>query len=118
MYLIVVKPFKSKRNFIFNLMNEAHILAYYGILFASLGKDSVIKAKLMKYLIIVIVSCLLVNAGFNLIELSVSVVKWIKVKLNNKSKVKPAMGVETGDVIKIIGSKEQDEVKSNMIGFS
>ena len=106
MYLIVVKPFKSKRNLIFNLLNEAHILAYYGILFGSLGKDSVIKAKLMKYLIIVIISCLVVNAGFNLMELSISVMKWVKIKLNKKSKVMPVMGVDTGDAIKIVGSKE------------
>ena len=117
MYLVVVKPFKCKRNLVFNLLNEAHILAYYGILFKSLSKDLAIKAKLMKYLITVIVSCLIVNAGFNLIELSISLVKWVKGKLN-KAKVRPAIDVETGDIVKIIGSKEQVEIKSNMIGFS
>ena len=114
----MVQPFKCRRNLVFQLLNEAHILTFYGILFSSLGQDSVAKAKCMKDLIAVIASCLMVNAGFNLVELGVSLVKWIRTKWRNKAKVRPAIDIETGDVIKIAGSKGQDDSENKIIGCS
>ena len=107
LYLIVVQPFKCKRTFVFNLLNEFHVMAFNVLLLNCLNLEGLKRNRRMKDLIVVIVSSLLLSAGFNFLEIFIMVIKWCRKRVST-AKVEPVVSNQTGEAIKISGVKENN----------
>ena len=92
----------------FHIINETHIFIYYLMLLIYLNKEKVERMMFVKNLMTVIVSSLTVSAGFNLIDMGISISRWIRGKLTRLNKVAPTAGDENGDVTKVVSIKGQE----------
>ena len=68
-------------------------------------KESIERMKYVRYLIFIITSSLIFNAGFNVLDLGINFYQCIKKRVKNNKKIVPTSENDSGDVIKVISIK-------------
>jgi hypothetical protein len=102
-YLLAVRSFKSKKTLIFHFFNEIIVFGYYLYTFYTLTIGSSNSLVSTKTLIFFIISALINNAIFNMIDAVVKFVSIVKKFCNRSSKVMASETSFTTNVVKIDG---------------